>query len=207
MIIIHVEKFQKYYSRPTSSTAGLMSGFELEFPAVTFCNMNPVRQSMMNLSVLVSTMIKESWMALDDIIVGPLSIHTHPGVFAFIPHTLCINRKSDCFWLSVYTFCYIFSTSLRCRIMQFKQTRHAGGVVGSAVAMPLCHYNVTRCGYIFWCHTIHGRVMNIHYQNWIVQGSFTNIIRIPLKQWCVCGKSVSCTEAVMFRFCWESSTI
>ena len=37
-----------------------------------------------------------------------------------------------------------------------------------------------------WRQTKHEWGMNIHYQNWIAQGWFTNIIHTPLKQWGVC---------------------
>ena len=46
--------FLKYYDYPTSSTSGVVAGRRLEFPAVTFCNMNPVRKSQMNETVMVS---------------------------------------------------------------------------------------------------------------------------------------------------------
>ena len=49
--------FLKYYDYPTSSTSGVVAGRRLEFPAVTFCNMNPVRNSQMNETVMVRTNI------------------------------------------------------------------------------------------------------------------------------------------------------
>ena len=48
------------------------------------------------------------------------------------------------------------------------------------------HYDVTRFEYALWHPTMHEWVMNIHYQTWIAQGRFINIIRTPSKQWGVC---------------------
>ena len=45
------------------------------------------------------------------------------------------------------------------------------------------HYDFTQFEYVLWRHTIHEWVMNIHYQTWIAQGRFTNIILTPSKQW------------------------
>ena len=50
------------------------------------------------------------------------------------------------------------------------------------------HYDVTRFEYALWRRTMHEWVMNIHYQTWIAQGRFINIIRNPSKQWGVCDK-------------------
>ena len=40
--------------------------------------------------------------------------------------------------------------------------------------------------YVLWRRTMHEWVMNIHYQTWIAQGRFINMIRTPSKQWGVC---------------------
>ena len=48
------------------------------------------------------------------------------------------------------------------------------------------HYDVTRFKYVVWRRTMHEWVMNIHYQTWIAQGRFINMIRTPSKQWGVC---------------------
>ena len=50
------------------------------------------------------------------------------------------------------------------------------------------HYDVTRFQYVLWRRTMHEWVMNIHYQTWIAQGWFINMIRTPSKQWGVCDK-------------------
>ena len=47
------------------------------------------------------------------------------------------------------------------------------------------HYDVTRVEYVLWRRIMHEWVMNIHYQTWIAQGRFINIIRTPSKQWCM----------------------
>ena len=52
------------------------------------------------------------------------------------------------------------------------------------------HYDVTRFEYVLWRGTMHEWVMNIHYQTWIAQGRFINIIRTPSKQWGVCDKYI-----------------
>ena len=74
--------------------------------------------------------------------------------------------------------------------MPFKETQHGGGVADDAVAMLLLwlHYDVTQFEYVLWRHTMHEWVMNIHYQTWIAQGRFTNIVLTPSKQWGVCDK-------------------
>ena len=48
------------------------------------------------------------------------------------------------------------------------------------------HYDVTQFEYVLWRHTMHERVMNIHYKTWIAQGRFTNMILTPSKRWGVC---------------------
>ena len=45
------------------------------------------------------------------------------------------------------------------------------------------HYDVTQFEYALWRRTMHEWVMNIHYQTWIAQQWFINIIRTPSKQW------------------------
>ena len=52
------------------------------------------------------------------------------------------------------------------------------------------HYDVTRFRYVLWRRTMHEWVMNIHYQTWIAQGRFINMIRTPSKQWGVCDKYI-----------------
>ena len=54
------------------------------------------------------------------------------------------------------------------------------------------HYDVTRFEYALWRRTMHEWVMNIHYQTWIAQGRFINIIRTPSKQWGVCDNVWYC---------------
>ena len=44
------------------------------------------------------------------------------------------------------------------------------------------HYDATQFECALWCHTMHEWVMNIHYQTWIIQGQFTNIILTPSKK-------------------------
>ena len=54
------------------------------------------------------------------------------------------------------------------------------------------HYDVTQFEYVLWRRTMHECVMNIHYQTWIAQGRFINMIRTPSKQWaCVIMISLS----------------
>ena len=49
------------------------------------------------------------------------------------------------------------------------------------------YYDVTWFEYALWCRTMHEWVMNIHYQTWIAQGRFINIILMGgSKQWGVC---------------------
>ena len=75
--------------------------------------------------------------------------------------------------------------------MPFKESRHGDGVADDSVAMLLLlwlHYDVTQFEYVLWRHTVPGQVMNIHYQTWIAQGRFTNIILTPSKQWDMCDK-------------------
>ena len=50
------------------------------------------------------------------------------------------------------------------------------------------HYHVTQFEYVLWCNTMHEWVMDIHYETWIAQGRFTNMILTPSKQWGVCDK-------------------
>ena len=56
------------------------------------------------------------------------------------------------------------------------------------------HHDVTQFEYVLWCHTMHEWVINIHYQTWIAQEQFINIILTPSKQWGVCDNHVSKTE-------------
>ena len=73
--------------------------------------------------------------------------------------------------------------------MPFKETKHGDGDVRWARLLlccnnsenTQCNYDVTWFEYTLWCHTMHEWVMNIHYQNWIIQGQFTNVIRNPSK--------------------------
>ena len=81
--------------------------------------------------------------------------------------------------------------------MPFKEQWRGDGVADDAVAMllPLWpHYDVTQFEYVLWSHTMHEWVMNIHYQTWIAQGRFTNMILTPSKQWGVCDKQETHTR-------------
>ena len=65
------------------------------------------------------------------------------------------------------------------------------------------HYDVTQFEYVSWRHRMHEWVMNIHYQTWIAQGRFTNMILIPSKQWGVCDimteyKLMNCFSIILF---------
>ena len=51
------------------------------------------------------------------------------------------------------------------------------------------YYDVTGFEYVLWCRTMHEWVMNIHYQTWIAQGRFINMIRTPSKQWGMCDNT------------------
>ena len=55
---------------------------------------------------------------------------------------------------------------------------------------PVCSalYDVMWFEYVLWSHTMLEWVMNIHYQTWIAQGHFTNIIHTPWKQWGMCDR-------------------
>ena len=55
-------------------------------------------------------------------------------------------------------------------------------------------YDVTRFKYVLWRPTMHEWVMNMHYQTWIAQGRFINMIRTPSKQWGVCDKHTTHTD-------------
>ena len=50
------------------------------------------------------------------------------------------------------------------------------------------HCDIMRFEYVLWRLTIHEWVMNIHYQTWITQGGFINIIGTTSKQWGVCDQ-------------------
>ena len=52
------------------------------------------------------------------------------------------------------------------------------------------HYDVMQFEYVLWRRIMHEWVMNIHYQTWIAQGRFINIIHTPSKQWGVCDKTL-----------------
>ena len=62
------------------------------------------------------------------------------------------------------------------------------------------HYDVTRFKYVLWCRTMHEWVMNIHYQAWIAQGRFINMIRTPSKQWSVCDNFGNVTTGNSFSW-------
>ena len=51
------------------------------------------------------------------------------------------------------------------------------------------HYDVTWFEYALWRRTMHEWVMNIHYQTWIAQRRFINMIGTPSKQWGVCDNT------------------
>ena len=90
--------------------------------------------------------------------------------------------------------------------MSFKGTRHGNGVADVAVAKLLRlwgtgqHYDVTRFEYVLWRRIIHEWVMNIHYQTWIAQGRFQNMIHTPSKQWGVCDNISTC----IWMYAWNS---
>ena len=65
------------------------------------------------------------------------------------------------------------------------------------------HYDVTRFKYVFWRRTMHEWVLNIHYQTWIAQGQFINMIRTPSKQWGVCNKFM--TASMNYACCLETN--
>ena len=69
--------------------------------------------------------------------------------------------------------------------MPFKGTWHGTGVADGAVAkLPRLWQHASALWrhafeYVLWRRTMHEWVMNIHYQAWIAQGRFINIIRTP----------------------------
>ena len=75
--------FRKYYSYPTSSTFSVVSGSQLEFPAVTICNMNPVRGSMMNETVQVRRK-NRNFCFLHTLLVFYFLLHDRPFYDSYI---------------------------------------------------------------------------------------------------------------------------
>ena len=125
----------------------------------------------------------------------------HPRAFSLLPHTFCIHRiEMALVWWVWYTFNYIFLKFTICSIalINLDETCHLKRcdmvTVWQTLLFLRCyyydstqqHYEVMQLEYVLWCHTMHEWVMNNHYQSWIAQGQFTNIILTPSKQLGVC---------------------
>ena len=146
------------------------------------------------------------WIARSRLPVTPVISHT-PVRSRFYHIHIQYKRNWDGFWLmnltqKSYTRSYIFFKFAICSIalLSLGETCHLKGrdmaTVWWMLLLLSCydcdrtrkHYDVTRFKYVLWRRTMHAWVMNIHYQTWIGQGRFINMIRTPSKQWGVCDK-------------------
>ena len=132
--------------------------------------------------------------------------HT-PCVLAFITHILCMNGiEMAVVWLILYILWVTHVKFVICFIalMNRGETCHLKTrdlvTVWRTMLLLYCyhfdympqHYDVTQFEYVLWRQTVHEWVMNIHYQTWIAQGRFTNIILTPSKQWGVSDNVIDC---------------
>ena len=125
-----------------------------------------------------------------------LLFRTHPCILAFITNIFYIIGIEMTFVGLIWcTLPYIVFKLAICFIalMTLDETCHIKRydlVTWRMMLLVYCyqchymyqHYDVTQFEYVFWRHTMHEWVMNIHCKTWIAQEQFTNIVLTPSKR-------------------------
>ena len=122
------------------------------------------------------------------------------GVCAFIDFFLIFRRTPVSNFQNQWLHLSIIeSISISCN-------RHSMVMVWQTVLLSCCydcdctqqHYDIIWFEHVLWHYTMHDWIMNIHYQTWITQGQFPNIILTPSKQ---CGMCDNMAELSQYDGC------